>query len=151
LSRALLAVAAMVAVAPVLAACGEDKEKTFREDFRPLNQRILDLGEDVGKAVSGASGKSDQQIEEDFGELAQRTGEVAKDVDALEPPDDLKKPKEDLVEAMGDARDALGDIESAADQSDPQAARRATVQLVTSSKELRDSRRRLERATRSGG
>jgi len=47
---------------------------------------------------------------------------------------------------MGDARDALGQIASAARKSDPQAARRATIQLVAASGDLRSARLRLARA-----
>jgi hypothetical protein len=145
-----LAVAAMLAVVPAVSACGEDEQEAFSKDFRPLNKRIVDLGEQVATAVNEASKKTDQQIEDEFGRLAQRTGEVQQDVDALEPPDELKASKEDLVEAMGDAQESLRDIEKAAGESDPQAARRATIELVSSSRELGDARTKLERATRPG-
>ncbi len=48
---------------------------------------------------------------------------------------------------MGDARDALGELEKAAGAGDPQAARRATIQLVAASQGLRSKRRKLARAT----
>jgi hypothetical protein len=148
LPRLSLAVAAFLALMLGLAACGEDQEETYSKAFRPLNERILDLGEQVGDAINGASGKSDQQIEAEFGRLAQRTGDVAKDVDALEPPDDLKRTNDDLVAALRVARDDLGGIEKAADESDAQAARRATIELGSASKDLSTARRKLERATR---
>jgi hypothetical protein len=148
LTRPLLVLAAVLAVLPAVSACGEDEEEAFSKDFRPLNQRILDLGEQVGQAVNEASGKTDEQIEDEFGRLARRTGEVQKEVDSLEPPDDLTATKEDLSEAMGDARKSLGDIAKAAAENDPQAARTATIELVSSSRELGDARRKLVRATR---
>jgi hypothetical protein len=148
LPRALLALVAVLALVPVLSACGESEEEAFRKDYKPVNKRIVDLGEDVGKAVNGASGKTDEQIASEFGKLAQRTGEVSQQVDELDPPDDLAASQDDLVESLGDARDSLRDIEKAAGESDPQAARRATIQLITSSTDLRDARRKLERATR---
>ena len=46
----------------------------------------MDLGDQVGDAVNGASGKTDQKIEDDFGRIAGGTGDVARKVDALEPP-----------------------------------------------------------------
>jgi hypothetical protein len=148
LSRCLLVPVFALAVALALSACGEDKAETFAKDYQPLNKQIVALGSDVGRAVNGASGKSDEGIEKEFGALAQRTGELQQNVDELEPPEDLERPTGDLVEAMGDAQDALRDIEKAAGESDPAAARKATIQLVTSSEDLRDSRRALERATR---
>jgi hypothetical protein len=149
LSRALVAVAAFLAVVPAVSACGEDEQEAFSKDFRPLNKRIVDLGEQVATAVNEASKKTDQQIEDEFGRLAQRTGEVQQDVDELEPPDNLKAAKKDLVEAMGDAQQSLRDIEKAAGDSDPQAARSATIELISSSRDLGDARSKLERATRS--
>ena len=146
--RRLIAFAFVLVFVPGFAACGEDEAETFAKDYRPLNRQVLTLASDVGKTVNAASGKSDEAIEKEFGALAQRTGELQQQVDELEPPEDLQRPTDELVESMGDAQDALRDIEKAAAESDPAAARKATIQLVTSSEELRDSRRTLERATR---
>jgi hypothetical protein len=137
-----------LAVALALSACGEDQAETFARDFRALDKQIVALSGDVAKTVDEASGKSDKEIEDEFGGLAQRTGELAQRVDELEPPDDLQPETDDLSESLGDAQDALGDIQKAAADSDPAAARKATIQLVTSSQDLRDSRRALQRGTR---
>ena len=137
----------LLAAALALAACGEDKEETFKKEFRPLNAKIVDLGRDVGAAVTGASGKSDRQIQQEFAGLARRTDSLRKQVNELEPPNELADRKRGLVEAMGDAHDALREIERAAGDSDPQAARRATIQLVAASDDLRTQRRSLARAT----
>jgi hypothetical protein len=147
-SRALIAAVLALAATPALAACGGSDEDAFKKDFRGVNGRIAALGKDVGKTVNEASGKKDTQIEDEFGELAQSTGELAQDVDELEPPDKLTATKDDLVESLGDAKDALSDIEQAAAKHDAQAARKATIQLVASSDDLRDARVKLERATR---
>jgi hypothetical protein len=137
----------LLALALPLAGCGEDTKATFKKDFKPLNARILVLGRDVGSAVTGASGKSDRQIQLAFGSLSKRTATLQKDVNALKPPDELAADKKDLVDAMGNARDALADIEKAAGASDPQAARRGTIQLVAASQDLRSERQKLARAT----
>jgi hypothetical protein len=138
----------LLAAALLLGACGEDKAKTFRQDFRPLNAKILALGRDVGSAVTGASGKSDVQIQTEFAALGKRTGTLRKQVDDLDPPDDLKDDKGDLVAAMGGAQKSLSQISAAAKKHDPDAARRATIQLVGDSDDLRTSRRRLAEASR---
>lgn len=148
MSRARLAAPLAFAVTFVLAACGESEDEAFSKDFRGVNERIVALGKDVGKTVNGASGKEDKQIEDEFGRLAQSTGELAQDVDELEPPDKLTATTDDLVESLGDAKDALGEIEQAAAKHDAQAARKATIQLVASSDDLREARLKLARATR---
>jgi len=148
LGRRLIPLVLVLAFVPVLSGCGEDEAETFAKDYRPLNKQILALGSDVGETVNGASGKSDEAIEKEFGSLAQQTGELQQQVDELEPPEDLQPPTDQLGEAMDDAQDALRDIEAAAGKSDPAAAREATIQLVRSSEDLREARRTLERATR---
>jgi hypothetical protein len=149
LPRRSLAIVAALALMPCLAACGESEEEAYSKAFRPLNKRILDLGDQVGDAVNGASEKSDQEIEEEFGRIARSTADAARKVDALEPPDDLKRANDDLVGALRAARDDLRGIEKAADEHDADAARRATIKLVDDSKDVSTARRKLDRATRS--
>ena len=141
------ALVATTLLAILAAGCGADKEAEFRREYRPLDRQVQRLGQDVSRSISGASGKSDKQISSQFGRLAARTGDLQKDVDALEPPGDLTPDTDNLVEAMGDAQVALRDIKKAAGDSDAPAARRATIQLVAASEDLRDSRTKLERAT----
>jgi hypothetical protein len=148
LARRVHVLALLLAAALLVSACGEDKAKTFKQDFRPLNTRIVKLGGDVAAAVTGASGKSNSQIQQSFGALAKRTGALRKQVDDLDPPDNLKKDEQDLVDAMGSADKSLAQIAGAAGKNDPDAARRATIQLVAASEDLRSSRTRLARATR---
>jgi hypothetical protein len=138
-----LALAALLLVA----GCGEDKSKTFAKDFRPINARIVALGRDVGAAVTGASGKSDHQIEATFTALGKRATALRKQVDDLDPPGKWENDRNDLSEAMNDASKALNAIGAAAAKGDPQAARRATIQLVAASDDLRSSRQRLARAS----
>jgi hypothetical protein len=147
LRRPVYALAFLLALALPLAACGEDKTETFNKEFKPLNAKIVALGRDVGAAVNGASGKSDRQIQQEFGSLARRTTTLQKSVNRIEAPDELSGDKKDLVDAMGDARDSLAEIEKAAGSSDPQGARRATIQLVSASQDLRSSRLKLVRKT----
>jgi hypothetical protein len=138
-----LALAAVLLVA----GCGEDKSKTFTKDFRPINARIVVLGRDVGSAVTGASGKSDRQIQTSFAALGKRITGLRKQVNGLDPPGKWENDRNDLSEAMNDAGKALNAIAAAAAKGDPQAARRATIQLVAASDDLRSSRLRLARAS----
>jgi hypothetical protein len=151
LARRVQVLALLLAAALLVGGCGGDKSKAFRDDFRPLNAKIVALGRDVSRAVTGASGKSDRQIQEEFTALGKRTGSLRKQVDDLDPPADLKDDKQDLVAAMGDAEKSLNKISAAAKKGDPGAARRATIQLVGASSDLRSSRRRLARASAASG
>jgi hypothetical protein len=139
-----LALAALLLVA----GCGDSKSETFTKDFRPINARIVALGRDVGAAVTGASGKSDHQIQDTFTALGKRATALRKQVDQLDPPSKWKKDRDELSVAMNDAAKALDAIAAAAAKGDPQAARRATIQLVAASGDLRSSRQRLARTAR---
>jgi hypothetical protein len=148
LSRRLLAAAVATVAVCALSACGGSKEDTFAKDFKAVNKQIVALGADVGKTVNGASKKTDKQLAAEFGTLSDRTGKLADDVDELEPPDDLQKTTDALGKSLTSAEDALGDIQTAAGKHDATAARKATIQLVGSSGDLRDARQKLEKATR---
>jgi hypothetical protein len=145
MSRWLTSLALVAALA--VAACGEDKEETYKEDFPAVNDKIVALGTDVAKTIRGASTQSDEQIEKEFGEYAQRMGDLQQEADELEPPDDLKSDQDDLTGAMGDIQGSLENIEKAAGDGDANAARQATLQLVRSSAQLREARRKLAKAT----
>jgi hypothetical protein len=141
-----LPVIALVALA--LTACGESAEDKYKEEFPPLSQKLVSLGQEVGQAVQGASGSTDQQLADDFANYAKELGGIQQDIDDLEPPEDLAEDQDQLVSAIGDVQGALDDIAEAADKGDPEAARQATIDLIQGSEELRDSRRKLARAVK---
>jgi hypothetical protein len=130
----------------VLAACGESVEDKYKEDFPPLSQKLVSLGQEVGDSIQGASGSTDEQLADDFGNYAEQLGEVQQDIDELEPPDDLAEDQDELVSAIGDVQGALEDIGEAANKGDAQSARQATIDLIQGSEGLRNSRLKLARA-----
>ena len=129
-----------------LAACGESAEERYKDDFPPLSQKLVSLGQEVGETIQGASDSSDQQLADDFAQYAERLGTFQQDIDDLEPPDDLAEDQDQLVSAIGEVQGALDDIAEAADKGDAQSAREATLDLIQGSEALRDSRRELARA-----
>jgi hypothetical protein len=128
--------------------CGESDEEKYKEDFPPLSQKLSGLGQDVGQTIQAASGSSDEKLADDFNAYAEQLGEVQQDIDDLEPPDDLAEDQDQLVSSIGDVQGALEDIAQAADKGDAQSARRATLDLIQSSEDLRTSRAKLNTAVR---
>jgi hypothetical protein len=126
-----------------LAACGESTEDKYKQDFPPLSQKLVSLGQDVGSSIQGAGGSSDRQLAKDFANYAEQLGDVQQDIDDLEPPDDLSEDQAQLVSAIGDVQRALDDIAQAAQKGDAESARQATIDLIQGSQDLRNSRRKL--------
>jgi hypothetical protein len=141
-------VIAMLAL-PGVAACGDDGESdAFEEDFPALSERIVSLGEEVGNAIETAGETTDRKLGEEFDGFARDLDVLRQELERLEPPEDVADERDDLVEAMGEVRASLEEIADAAKESDPEAAREATLELVDRSAELREAREALVRATR---
>jgi hypothetical protein len=148
-TRGPAALAALALTVLGLAACGGDgDEDEYGDEFQRVSQRIVAVGENVGEAIETAANSSDEQLAEDFQGFAEDLGELRSDLDELQPPEDLADEQDELATAMGDVRASLDDIASAAEQSDPEAARQATMELIQRSAELRDARQALVRAVR---
>jgi outer membrane murein-binding lipoprotein Lpp len=139
---------AIVAGALLLAGCGGSASKEdYATGFRPINDKLVELGQRIGKSAGAATGKSDRQIEKEFGGYAKETADLRKQLDDLDPPDDLKSDHDKLASALGDAEHALEGIENAAREHSAAGARQATLDLVEASRKLRAARRRLAAAT----
>jgi len=141
-------VAVVLGLALAGAGCGESDEVKYKEAFPPLSRELSGLGDDVGQSIQGASGSSDEQLADDFDNYAEQLGQVQQEIDELEPPDDLAEDQDQLVSAIGEVQGALEDIAEAASKGDAQAARRATLDLIESSEDLRSSRSKLSDAVR---
>jgi hypothetical protein len=143
----LVALAAAAAVA-LGTGCGEDQQEAYAGDYRPLSQDLIALGEEVGRGVDRAEGKSDARLEREFDAFADRLGRLRRELEGFEPPDELAPIHDELVEAMRAAETALRGIEEAAAAGDPEAARSSTIELVRASEDLREARVELSRRTR---
>jgi predicted nucleic acid-binding Zn-ribbon protein len=149
LPRRLTALVIATLALPGVAACGgDDESEAFNEDFPALSQRIVTLGEEVGNAIETAGETTDQQLAEEFDGFARDLGALRRELERLEPPEEVADERDDLVEAMGEVRASLEEIADAAVESDPAAARAATLELVDRSAELREAREVLVGAVR---
>jgi hypothetical protein len=140
------AVAASLAALAVLAAGCSSKEDAYKEDFKPLNQRLDAVLDDIDTSVAAAGTKSDEQIEREFGRFARRVGRLREDANELDPPGDFQAAHERLVALMGQAHAALNGIARAAAGGEGGTATDAHQVLVSSAAALRNLSRRLGRA-----
>lgn len=141
--------------AGLLAGCGGDDEgdkqeevkKTFEEDYKPLNDELLELGDEVGQAVNTAEGKSDAALATQFTQLGEDTQEVKRKLDELEPPEQLEALHHRLSNAVDVVATDLTEIGQAAENHDADGARKQATELVRHSVEVRTARRELARKT----
>jgi hypothetical protein len=98
----------IVACALALGGCGETD---FENDYKPLNDQLLNFAQRLSRSVAAIPGRTADENERTFGGLAQDTGELQQRFDELDPPDDLDDEMDELVEGLGDVQAALEDIE----------------------------------------
>jgi hypothetical protein len=120
----------------LLAGCGESDEEQFRDDFDPINERLSDLGEEVGDALQAARSKSNTEIAEQFDGFAEDIADIGQDVEELDPPEDLQDEVDRLEGAIADVETALTTIADAGESGDAKAARAATVDLIDEGERL---------------
>jgi hypothetical protein len=135
----------------VVAGCGSDSGGTtsksdYKKDLAPVNKKLVALGNEVGSGVSGASGKTNSEIEDTFGGFADRLDSIRSDLDDLNPPSDIKDEQDKLVDAMAAVGKSLSGIEAAAKKGNANAARDATRDLIKSAAGLKTARAALLKA-----
>lgn len=146
--RSALPLALLIALAAFASpGCGEDEKDKFVEDYRPLNDRLLQVGKDLGKGLQTAEGKSNKALSEQFAAFALRLDAINKGIRALDTPDDLRDERDVLALRINDTIKNLQDISGAAAEGDPQAAAAATVELGTNSQALNRAQNKLAKAT----
>lgn len=134
-------------LALALAACGQSEKEKYVDDYKPLNDRLLSLGQDLGAAIQGAESRSDDALARQFSSLATRLRDANKDIAALETPADLRDEANSLRDTLDDTIGDIEDIAKAARGKDAQAAAAATVELAADSEEVNASQNKLARAT----
>ena len=145
--RLISAAAGLLLATALLTGCGTDKRQDFKDDFKPINDRLLALGTSVGQAVSDAANKPDLVLAGQFTEFAAQLRSLRGRVDDLDAPDDLKTQTRALSQGLTRLTSDLRNIANAARDHDAKAARAATVALVRDSQTAGDARRALARKT----
>ena len=137
---------ATVACVALLSGCGSDgngSEKAYRVAFAYLNLDILSTGQEVAKAVTTASTKTDAEVAVDFARISQTAGLIAGSLARLTPPKDLKADHVLLIRGMRREAGKLSLIVMAALKGDAAAAKAATIAVRQASSGIRRPRLRL--------
>lgn len=141
------ALSAVALLAVPLAGCGKSTEDKFAEDYKPLNAKLLKLGDDLGKSVNTARGKSDEQVASDFSRLSKQFKSLRTDIADLEAPDKLKGDSKKLTTALGAVEKDVSSISAAGKSGDPQAARQAARKLAADAQQVNTAQNKLAKAT----
>ncbi len=137
----------LVLVALPAAACGESDKDKYIDDYKPLNDQLLDVGQDLSKAIQGADTQSDAQLAATFEGLAKELEGVRDDIADLDTPDDLKEESDALTKRIDSAVGDIEDISKAAQENDAQAAAAATVALGAAAVQVNRAQNALAKAT----
>ena len=137
----------LICVASItVAACGEDEDNAFKEDYNTAVKPLSELNEDIGSSLSGAAGESNDAIAKQFEGLADKAQQARNNLADLEPPEDAKESFDELLSSLQDGTDDLRAVASAAKDGDPQAARQAAQDLVSSGEEIQKAETELQKA-----
>jgi hypothetical protein len=129
-----------------VAACGEDEDNAFKEDYNTAVKPLSELNADIGESLGGAAGQSNKAIATEFQQLADKAQQARDNLAELDPPDDAKESFDRLLSSLQDGADDLRAVASAARQGDPQAANQAAQDLVASGKEIQKAETELQKA-----
>jgi hypothetical protein len=133
----LIGVAAATCLA--LAACGGSSSSssstaslsTFKTGFSTDQTQFRAYGTQLGKDITGAGSKTDDELATELSALATRAKQQASHIAQLNPPAKYKQQVDDMVAAFGAVSTDLTNISSAAAKHDAKGAEAATKTLVT--------------------
>jgi hypothetical protein len=129
------------------AGCGESDKDKYIDDYKPLNEDLLNVSEKLSKAVQSADSQNDAQLADTFEGLADDLQKVGDDIADLDTPDDLKNESATLTRRIDAAVDDINDIAKAAADHDAQAAAAATVALGAAGLAVNRAQNALAKAT----
>jgi methyl-accepting chemotaxis protein len=134
------------ALALPAAACGEDEDNQFKEDYNAAVRPLSELNDDIGNSIGGAAGKSNDAIAKEFERLATKAQETRDNLADLEPPEDAKESFDELLSSLEQGTDDLRAVAQAAKDGDPAAAREASQDLIASGQAVQRAERDLREA-----
>ncbi len=129
-----------------LAACGEDDNNAFKEDYNAAVKPLSELNADIGSEIAGAAGKSNDAIAKEFQQLADKAQQARDNLAELEPPEDATESFDELLSSLQKGTDDLRAVATAAKEGDPAAARQASRDLVASGQEIQKAETALQEA-----
>lgn len=138
-----LAVAAFVAVS----GCGQSENDKYIDDYDPLNERLLAIGEKIGRAPLEAGTDSNAKLARRFNRYADDLDRINKDIAALDTPADLMDESEALTRTIGVVIVDLEKIATSAREADQRGAAAATLSLTDHANAVNRAQNRLARAT----
>jgi hypothetical protein len=138
---------AVLALSAPLGGCGQSEKDKYIDAYKPVNDRLLKVGTDIGTAVQTASTASDAGLATKFDGLAARLARVKKDVDGLVTPTELKDESKALSGTLAATETDLRDISTAAKKKNGQAAATATLQLSKNAQKVNTAQNKLAKAT----
>ena len=143
--RAALA-ALMIVASFALVACGESEDNQFKEDYNEAVKPLSELNSDIGNSIGTAAGKSNNELANEFNKLADKAQQTRDNLSELDPPDDAKEEFDKLLSSLQDGTDDLKAVATAAREGDPQAAAKASQDLVQSGTEIQKAETALQQA-----
>ena len=143
--RAALA-ALMIVASFALVACGESEDNQFKEDYNQAVKPLSELNSDIGNSIGTAAGKSNNELANEFNKLADKAQQTRDNLSELDPPEDAKEEFDKLLSSLQDGTDDLKAVATAAREGDPQAAAKASQDLVQSGTEIQKAETALQQA-----
>jgi hypothetical protein len=140
-------VLAALALAGAAPGCGGDEKDSYVDDYNPLNDRLLTLGESIGRAPLQAGPDSNSRLASRFRSYASQLDDVNRDIAALDTPADLRDESKALTSRIEVVVRDLRKISDAARRGDQQAAAAATLALTDHANEVNAAQNKLARAT----
>lgn len=113
--------------------------------YAPIRAELVELGRDLGTAVTQARSRTDAEVADQFTALTVRAEAAVARVESLNVPARLDTALDDLRVALQDGADDLRAFAIAARAGDAQAAREAVQRLVSDSEGIREARADVER------
>ena len=137
----------LVLLAAFATGCGGDDRDKYAESYRPLNDRLLQIGRDVPRGLAGAAGKTNKQLSEQFARFALQLRAVNKEIRRLDTPGDLEDESQTLTERIDDTVRELEALSGATGLGDRGRTAVAIVDYYSSAEALNRAQNRLAEAT----